>query len=263
MFPLEDACISFDPQVTEIIKRLKSKNKDSDMRQKKSTTKSQKKVNKSMNKTGRRSQKWFSIIQAAEEVFAKKGFHEATISEIAKRAKVSEATIYEYFSSKEDLLFSIPVEVTEQFMKENEKILRYIDGAENKLRALIHRRIELFSTNENYAKITTMILKTNRNFLDTEGYKLVQESSRCWTSVLEEGIESGEFRAGIDIYLIRAMIWGTIEHLVIRKSLLGKPENISTLFDDIVDVILKGIKVNDKAQQVNYHFVLKEKNKEE
>ncbi len=228
------------------------------MRQKKSMMKSQQKSKKSMKKTGRGSQKWFNIIHAAEEVFANKGFHEATISDIANRAKVSEATIYEYFSSKEDLLFSIPIEVTKQFMKENEKILRYIDGAENKLRALIHRRIELYSTNENYAKITTMILKTNRNFLDTEGYELVKESSRSWTRVLKEGIESGEFKAGIDIYLIRAMIWGTIEHLVIRKSLLGKPENISTLFDDIVNVILKGIKINDKAQQVNYHFVLKE-----
>jgi len=230
---------------------------------KKGPIKSKRKVDKSMNKTGLRSQKWFNIIQAAEEVFASKGFHEATISEIAKRAKVSEATIYEYFSSKEDLLFSIPIKITQEFMEENEKILKYIDGAENKLRALIHRRVELYSMNENYAKITTMILKTNRNFIDTEGYKLVQKSSRRWISVLEEGVDSGEFRAGIDIYLIRAMIWGTIEHLVIRKSLLSKPENISFFFDDIVDVILNGIKANNKAQKVNYHFVLKEKNKEE
>ena len=232
------------------------------MGQKTIIKKSQRKVSKSRKKTGLRSQKWLSIIQAAEKVFAEKGFHEATISDIAKRANISEATIYEYFSSKEDLLFSIPIEVTRQFMKENEKILRYINGAENKLRALIHRRMELFSTNENYAKITTMILKTNRNFLDTEGYKLVQESSRCWLSVLEEGIESGEFRKGIDIYFIRAMIWGTIEHLVIRKSLLGKPENISAFLDDMVDVILKGIKLTNKEQQVNYHFALKEKNNE-
>ena len=51
-----------------------------------------------------------AILRAAEHIFAKKGFQAATVSDIAKKAKVSEATIYEYFSSKEELLFSIPAE---------------------------------------------------------------------------------------------------------------------------------------------------------
>jgi len=40
-------------------------------------------------------------LKAAENIFAQKGFHEATISDIAKKAEVFEATIYDYFSSKE------------------------------------------------------------------------------------------------------------------------------------------------------------------
>ena len=48
------------------------------------------------------------ILQAAEQVFAQKGFHDATIADVARKAKVSEATIYEYFPSKEELLFSNP-----------------------------------------------------------------------------------------------------------------------------------------------------------
>ena len=48
-----------------------------------------------------------AILKAAEKILAQKGFHEATISDIAKKAEVSEATIYDYFSSKEELLFSM------------------------------------------------------------------------------------------------------------------------------------------------------------
>jgi len=44
------------------------------------------------------------IFKAAEKVFAKKGFHEATISEVAREAGLSDATICEYFSTKEELL---------------------------------------------------------------------------------------------------------------------------------------------------------------
>lgn len=47
------------------------------------------------------------ILDAAAKVFAEKGFHAATTREIADAADVSEGTIYNYFASKEDLLFGI------------------------------------------------------------------------------------------------------------------------------------------------------------
>ena len=48
-----------------------------------------------------------AVLKAAENIFAQKGFYEATISDIAKKAEVSAATISDYFSSKEEPLFSI------------------------------------------------------------------------------------------------------------------------------------------------------------
>ena len=63
-----------------------------------------------------------AILKGAASIFAKKGFHEATISEIARKSKVSEATIYEYFSSKEELLFSIPAQTTRQHEEKNREI---------------------------------------------------------------------------------------------------------------------------------------------
>ena len=47
------------------------------------------------------------ILNAARQVFSKKGFAEATTAEIAKEARVSEGTIYNYFESKRDLLISL------------------------------------------------------------------------------------------------------------------------------------------------------------
>jgi hypothetical protein len=64
--------------------------------------------------------------------------------------------------------------------------------------------------------------------------------------VIEEGMQNGEFRSDIQPYLVRAMIWGTIEHLVTRKSLLGKPQNLLDLADDIVNTIFKGILTRQK-----------------
>src|SRR5438874_12823115 len=43
------------------------------------------------------------ILDAANRVFAEKGYHEATMDDIAKRLGVSKGASYLYFSSKEDL----------------------------------------------------------------------------------------------------------------------------------------------------------------
>jgi len=190
-------------------------------------------------------------IQPAEKIFAQKGFHEATISDIAKKAEVSEATIYDYFSSKEELLFSIPAETIHQYQEKNLEILEYIQGAANKLRFLIYRHLKLYASNPDYANVVMLILKGNRNFLKTEAYKIVQRSARNTTQVLEEGIQNGEFKPNINPYLVRAMIWGTIEHLVIRKSLLGKPPDLLSFADDIVDTIFSGILTSKKEPAIH------------
>jgi AcrR family transcriptional regulator len=192
-----------------------------------------------------------AILKAAQNIFAKKGFHEATISDIAKKAEVSEATIYEYFSSKEELLFSIPAETIHRYQEKNLEILEYIQGAANKLKFLIYRHLKLYASNPDYARVVMLILKGNRNFLKTDAYKIVQRSARNTTQVLEEGIQNGEFKSHINPYLVRAMIWGTIEHLVTRKSLLGKPQDLLGLADDIVDTLFSGIQTPKKEPTIH------------
>ncbi|MCU7796067.1 MAG: TetR/AcrR family transcriptional regulator, partial [Candidatus Thiodiazotropha sp. (ex Myrtea spinifera)] len=45
------------------------------------------------------------ILRAASEVISEKGFKSASMREIARRAEVGDATIYNYFATKETLLY--------------------------------------------------------------------------------------------------------------------------------------------------------------
>ncbi|MBW2552431.1 MAG: helix-turn-helix transcriptional regulator [Deltaproteobacteria bacterium] len=47
------------------------------------------------------------ILEGALRVFGEKGFEDATVAAICAEAGISEPTLYEYFGSKEDVLFSI------------------------------------------------------------------------------------------------------------------------------------------------------------
>jgi TetR/AcrR family transcriptional regulator, fatty acid metabolism regulator protein len=181
------------------------------------------------------------LLKAAEKVFAQKGYQDATISDVAREAKVSDATIYEYFPSKEDLLFSIPGEMTRKYKDEIIKILSYVRGWGEKLRCVIQHYFWFYERHPDYASVAMLILKQNRNFLDKEAYQEVREHAQLILHLIEEGRRCGEFRSDINPYLIRAMILGTIEHLVIRRVLLGKPERLVPFTDQFWNLISGGI----------------------
>jgi TetR/AcrR family fatty acid metabolism transcriptional regulator len=181
------------------------------------------------------------ILKAAERVFAQKGFAEATISDVAREAGLSDATIYEYFTSKEELLFSIPGETTRRGKEILDFHLNYVRGAGNKIRSIVYHYLWFYQNNPDYASIAMLVLKQNRKFLETEAYQVVREGSRVILRVVEEGIATGEFRSDAQPILVRAVILGAIENLVIRRLLLGKPKDLLAFVDPLTDLVIQGI----------------------
>ncbi len=59
-----------------------------------------------------------SIIRAAIKVFAKKGYHAATMGEVVARAGIAKGTAYWYFPSKKDLFLAVLEEVSDAFRRE-------------------------------------------------------------------------------------------------------------------------------------------------
>ena len=196
------------------------------------------------------------ILKAAEKVFARKGFQQATISEIAREASVSDATIYEYFPTKEELLFSIPFEITRKGKKDLLLHLSLIRGASNKLRAVIYWYLRFFSHNPDYAAVILLILKSNREFLKTDTYQIVREWAQLFTDIIKEGIESGEFRPDIDPYLVRSVVLGTIEHSVVSWLLLGRPKDLLSRVDSLTDLVVQGIRLNEDLNGLSVQISL-------
>jgi len=200
--------------------------------------------------------KFSSIIDSALKVFGEKGYYNATISEIARTAAVSEATIYEYFGSKEDLLFAIPDEITSQAVDFLEAMSPYIKGAENKIRAIAYGYFNLYKDNPDYSSLVLLDLKHNRKFMEAEGYKAVKRSAGFILKAIKEGIESGEFREDIDPYLIRSMILGTIEHLFFRWHLRGRKDELTDFIDPMLGVIIVGIKKEEEPRSYQINITL-------
>ncbi|HQP50535.1 MAG TPA: TetR/AcrR family transcriptional regulator [Spirochaetota bacterium] len=196
------------------------------------------------------------IQRAAEKVFARSGFQESTISDIAKEAGLSDATIYEYFASKEELLFSIPGELTLEEKEFLEFHLAHVRGAGNKLRSLIYHYLWFWQSHPDYASVAMLILKQNRKFVDTEAYRIIQETYRMIPDIIRDGIASGEFDPSIRIGVATSMVLGAIEHMVVHRLLHGKPDDLLDYVDYLTDTVLRGIQKQDSAKDVTVHVTV-------
>lgn len=195
-----------------------------------------------------------NIIDSALQVFAEKGYSDATMTDIAKKAGVSTPALYEYFKTKEDLLFAIPEKFMEEPIRIMEYVAPYLRGAEAKIRGIVQGYLTIYDTNPLYASLVMLELKTNRKFLKTKAYGMVRKVSGGILGVIQEGIKDGTFKENTDAFLIRSMILGTIEHLCIRKLLLGEPKNLPQYTDAIVDTILDSIKKESKHYSINLNI---------
>ena len=191
--------------------------------------------------TERKRQKESDILEGALKVFGEKGFEETTIAAISKAAKISEGTLYEYFSSKEDILFSIPKLYTQRELDRVLEINRYVHGAREKMRFIIQAYLEFYENNRLYTSVALLTLKGNRNFLKSEAYQVVRRAARNIIEVFTQGVEEGIFRDDIDPYLARNMVLGFIEHLTTQWLLVGRPESISEYRDTIFDMTMRAI----------------------
>ena len=181
------------------------------------------------------------IVRAAEKIFAEKGFHEATIAEIAGSAGVSEPTIYEYFSSKEEILFTIPVETSQRLGELIEFHLKMAKGAAAKLRAMIYIIFWIHQNDPSYAAVSYLILRQNSRFINSEAYEILRRRLRPLMEVIKEGIAAGEIKSGFTPYFIRSVILGAIEHLTTRKVLMNTDDNLLDYVDPLVDLIMGGV----------------------
>ncbi len=92
------------------------------------------------------------IFVAAVKVIADKGFHNATIKEIAYEADLGKGTIYQYIKKKEDLVLLIAEEGVSLLSEKIEEVSASLDSPEQKLQRIIDIQLSLIQKHSMLAK---------------------------------------------------------------------------------------------------------------
>jgi len=107
------------------------------------------------------------VLQAAEKLFAKRGFYPTTIDDIAKEARLAKGTIYLYFDSKEDLFFSAIERKLDALLSKIEKAVKEPGSAWQRINTTIGIHLKFMEENKDfvvekqsrYIKILTRLIQ--------------------------------------------------------------------------------------------------------
>ncbi len=177
------------------------------------------------------------ILAAAEEVMSQKGFTSSTISEIARKAGVTDSAIYLYFKSKQELLFSIPGEKLKNQLAILNEHLEGIPDVLGQLRKLIWIQLRYHDAHRGYARLLLMECRSFQAFYSSAAYETIRQYARIVTSILAKGVESGRFRSDVAIRLIRDVVLGTLDMETISCLTTGEITSGVSDFEDVVDLV--------------------------
>ena len=186
------------------------------------------------------------IVEAAVMVFAQKGYASATIADIAGRAEIGKGTIYEYFASKEDLFFA----VFEWFTMRTENAatvnIAVLGGsAAKRLEALSDSLMGMWLEIKDVFTLTMEFWAASSSSQMRDRFKAnfrntYQEIRNIVKSLIQEGIERGEFRADINLDSVAAAMVGTWDALFLQAWFEDDFDPV-TIARDFLSIIINGL----------------------
>jgi len=148
------------------------------------------------------------LLDAAEEVFGHKGFHETTLKEVAELAEFSVGSVYSFFENKEDLYVNVFVRRGDEYMPALREVFTLGGTPDEQLHRLVDFEIGFFRLHPNFGRL---ILRSSPRSLPAGAETAIEkavvgnfdEAMALQADLFERGQRSGAFRAGDPAVLAR------------------------------------------------------------
>lgn len=195
-----------------------------------------------------REQRAAEILRHARAVFSEKGYDQALVGEIAERAGVVEGSVYHYFPSKRDLLIKTVEQWYSGLISGYDQRLQPIRGTWNRLRFMIWGHLYAIHEEPEMAKMIINVIRPGPEYRETAIFALSRDYTRRTLGIIDEAIVAGEFRPGVPRGVVRAMIYGGVEHhafAFLRGEGDFSPDDTA---DAITDLIYRGLVAEDRSR---------------
>ena len=183
------------------------------------------------------------IIEAAVRVFARNGYYNSRVSDIAREAGIASGTIYLYFKTKDEILVTLFREKMAEFVATVRKAIAAESDAVAKLRRLIRLHFKLLEEHPEMAEVVQVELRQGQKFFRGASANEVSGYFDLISSVLEEGMAAGLFRADLPVKTVRKVLFGAMDQMATSWVLGKRGYKLLETADAVADIFLKGLAV--------------------
>jgi AcrR family transcriptional regulator len=184
------------------------------------------------------------ILATARELFARQGFHATTTRDIARAGGVSDALLYTYFTSKQQVLEAILDEGIETFshdstpapLDEPLPIEDYMKVMGQRFLQIVQQQRDLF----------VILISDHQAIADDERFaRFIDGAATHFGAELIARSSNGELRPGFDGYFVARQFVGAIIAYIVLQDLLGiarfHPVSSKHYLDELIATTLNGI----------------------
>ena len=178
------------------------------------------------------------ILDAAKDVFAKRGFLSATMEEIAEQCELAVGTLYRYFQSKEELYVSLLCEAMEKFHQGIEAARSRDIPPNEQLRAVWQFFYDFYREQPEYYRALMFLHNEGlRNTISPDVIKEINHRAgrnfRLVAEIVQAGVDAGLYRPDLDTRGVVDVLWsllmGLVQLIETRRNLDARADMLETL----------------------------------
>lgn len=180
-----------------------------------------------------------AILESAAQVIRQKGFHGASMADIAEATRLQKASLYHYFGSKQDILLALLDRALEMLTERMAKVMAVDIPSDEKLRLAMRAYLQMLSEQ---GDLVSVLLLEHRSLEAEYHSRHVPNRDRfekIWRDLIQQGVRDGSFQCENIPLTVRGLM-GVMNWTITWYRPDGKL-SIEQISDHFANVVLSGI----------------------
>ena len=182
-----------------------------------------------------------SILRAATRVFARSGYFNSKVADIAREADVADGTVYLYFKSKEEILHSIFDQNMAEAIASGRVLIEKVRDPGEKLRRIAMLHLERLGADRDLAVVFQVELRGSTKFMREFSAAGFAEYLGLLRQTFEEGQRSGLFRKDLNAKLVSKILFGALDEMATNWIISKRNYKLEPMAEVVMDVFLNGV----------------------
>ena len=185
-----------------------------------------------------------AILGAARELFLTEGFRNVSMRKIADRIEYSPAAIYSYFSSKDDIFFTLAEEGYHILCDKGTEVFSGVTDPLDAVRRGLWAFYEFSKEHPEYFDLMFLDRSVPSLAQDIERFEFFQQTTARGEAAIRALIDNGTFKPTLDPAAALHVLWAAlIGPAALRLTgRLGPGEDPDALARDILESVLTGFR---------------------